>query len=148
MSYLSDVCAEVGVGVIETRPGEDHYAIDAYVRLSKGMVSVQVKCTTRDFTKNTPRHLSWPIEDEWWDKWLEDSAPVFILLVRVPRDEDPWIEYDAADVTTHNAAAYWVAIDKSQPGAPKSVVLEHAQRFTAESLAEWDQIHRVGLGLA
>lgn len=147
ISYLSDVCAEAGVGLTETRPGEDHYAIDAYVRLPKGVVSVQVKCTTEDFTKKNPRHITWPIEPSWWDKWLEDSAPVFVLLVRVPSEGRGWIEFGTDDITTHNAAAYWVEIDKSQATVPKSVVLQRTQRFTVESLKDWEKIHRAGLGL-
>lgn len=148
ISYLSDVCAEAGTGMMETRPGEDHYAIDAYVRLSRGIVSVQVKCTTKDFTVRAPQHISWPIEQAWWDKWLEDSAPVFLLLVRVPEADDPWVDFEQDDVTTHRTAAYWVEVDKTLAAAPTSVTFPRFQRFTRETFIEWDEIHKRGLGLA
>lgn len=47
VGYLSSVCAEAGIGLGESRPGEDHYGIDAPLHLSRGVVSVQVKCTTK-----------------------------------------------------------------------------------------------------
>jgi hypothetical protein len=148
ISYLSDACAEAGVGFVETRPGEDHYAIDGYVRLAKGLVSVQVKCTTKNFTARSPQHINWPIEKAWWDKWCEDSAPVFILIVRVPRDGNTWIDYDTDDLTTHNTAAYWVEVDKTLDTAPSSVDLSRSQRFTRDTFGEWEEIHKRGLGLA
>lgn len=147
LSYLSDVCAEAGVGVSETRPGEDHYAVDAYVRLSRGMVSVQVKCTTAPFTLTAPQHISWSITEDWWNKWCSDSAPTFILLVQVPSDASQWIDYTTNDTTVHHTAAYWVQVDKSLDPRPKSVVLPRSQRFTKKTLEDWDSIHRKGLGL-
>lgn len=147
ISYLSDVCAEAGVGMIETRAGEDHYAIDAYVRLSRGMASVQVKCTTAQFTLNPPHHITWGITEDWWTKWCQDSAPTFVLLVHVPDETSKWIDYSKDDTTLHHTAAYWVQVDKTMSPRPKSVVLPRAQRFTKSTLGDWDLIHRNGLGL-
>lgn len=147
ISYLSDVCAEAGVGMIESRPGEDHYAIDAYVHLEKGLVPVQVKCTTKKFTVRNPRHIKWPIEQSWWKKWIETSAPVFVLLVQVPPDDEKWIDYALDDVTKHNTSAYWVEVDKTLQARPHSISLARNQRFTLSTLNEWNNIHKRGLGL-
>lgn len=133
--------------MFETRPGEDHYAIDAYVHLDKGVVPVQVKCTTKQFTARAPRHINWAIEPEWWDKWCEDSAPVFILLVHVPDSTKKWIDYTSDDITKHHTAAYWVQVDKSLPSAPSSIDVARDQRFTLATLGEWNIIHQRGLGI-
>lgn len=148
ISYLSDVCAEAGIGMSETRPGEDHYATDATIRLSKGWVSVQVKCTTRSFTLNDPQHMTWPITEDWWRKWCEEHPPTFILLVRVPEADSMWVDYTPEDQTLHYTAAYWVQVDKSLSPTPNSVVIPRNQRFTKDTFQEWDAIHRSGLGLA
>jgi len=147
ISYLTDVCAEAGVGVLETRSGEDHYAIDAYVHLSRGMASVQVKCTTKQFTQTSPRHITWPVEPAWWGKWCQDSAPTFVLLVQVPRGHAAWIDYTGQDRTLHFTAAYWVEVDKSLSTTPSSLSLPRNQRFTKDTLTVWDRIHKKGLGL-
>jgi hypothetical protein len=132
--------------MLETRPGEDHYAIDAYVHLSKGLVPVQVKCTTKEFTVTDP-HITWGITQDWWDKWCQTSAPVFVLLVRVPKMGTQWIDYSTGDATLHKTAAYWVEIDKTMSEPPPSVKLFRGQRFTTSTFAEWDSIHKKGLGL-
>lgn len=147
ISYLSDVCAEAGVGMIETRPGEDHYAIDAYVHLDKGLVPVQVKCTTKAFTTRAPRHIIWGVEPAWWTKWCENSAPVFILLVHVPSENGQWIDYASDDITQHQTAAYWVEVDKSLATPPPSISVARQQRFTLATLSQWNDIHKRGLGL-
>lgn len=147
IAYLGGVCAEAGVGLGETRPGEDHYGIDAYLHMSRGMVSVQVKCTTKQFTSQPPEHITWGINEEWWDKWCLDSAPVFVLLVQIPNDGSNWIDHSQTDLTLHNTAGYWVQIDKTIAPRPKSVILPRSQRFTKDTLGEWDLIHRKGLGL-
>lgn len=146
LTYLSDVCAEAGVGLSETRAGEDHFAIDAYVVLRNGPVPVQVKCTTRQFTQTEPRHMTWQIEQAWWDKWAENMLPVFVLLVQVPNDDRGWIDYDQDDATLHRTSAYWVHVQAAPGPAPASITLPRAQRFTAASLTEWTRIYRGGFG--
>ncbi|GAB3547501.1 hypothetical protein GCM10027404_09700 [Arthrobacter tumbae] len=146
LAYLSDVCADAGVGVVETRPGEDHYAIDAYVVLPIGLVPVQVKCTTKKFTVRDPKHINWPIEKPWWDKWCENTAPVFILLVHVPEDETTWIDFGSDDLTTHHTAAYWVEVDKTSDSVPTSIDLARSQRFTKDTIQEWQVIYERGIG--
>lgn len=133
--------------MFETRPGEDHYAIDAYVHLEKGPVPVQVKCTTKNFTIRNPRHINWPIEQSWWKKWCENSAPVFVLLVHIPPLNEQWIDYAVDDVTKHNTSAYWVEVDKTLHKNPLTIDVSRTQRFTLSTLNEWNIIHKRGLGL-
>lgn len=71
--------------------GECQYAIEAYFRLSRWMVSVQVESTTEQFTLSSPRYISLGNADDSWTKWCRGSAPTFVLPVHVFVEPSQWV---------------------------------------------------------
>lgn len=46
VSYVRNICAQAGIGLIETSPDEDVLATDCEVEFKEASVRVQVKCTS------------------------------------------------------------------------------------------------------
>lgn len=136
-AYVSDVCAHFGVPVSENKPDEDWNAIDMSIAFECSDIRIQVKCTASSFTARDP-HLLIPVEDAWVEKWSRNKLPAYMIAVHVPDDPSTWVDYDSDDLTSHFTAAYWARIDQLVPGQCRSVQLPRANRFTPQTLREWN----------
>lgn len=143
MAYVLNVCAQFGVGTLDTKQDQDVNAIDTAIDFGAAAMRIQVKCTTADFTKRDP-HISWPIEPTWVTKWRENLLPTFLILVKVPHDPRDWLDYDTDDETLHRAAAYWVQINNLPDPAPASLIIPRTNRFTPETVRDWNALLQGG----
>lgn len=135
VSYLQNICAQAGVGLVETRPDEDVLAVDCYVLFECAAVPVQVKCTSRvEVGENPPR---WPVEERWLRTWSKHVHPVYFVLVVVDSDRPDWLQHHGKG-TAHRAAAYWRRLRQEDQGS-KSLTIPKRQRLRAETLATWHQ---------
>lgn len=134
MTYLRNICAQFGVGLDETSSDEDVHGFDCAVKYRIGSVPVQVKCTSKNFSRDT--HLTMPVEDGWKEAWTGyTSGPAYFLVVRVPETAEEWIDHAVDHQTTHRAAAYWERIDKREIGS--SIQVQRSNRFSASTLQGW-----------
>ncbi|WP_025780181.1 DUF4365 domain-containing protein [Brevibacterium sp. VCM10] len=137
VAYVRDVCAHFGVGMMENSPDEDFNAIDLSINFEINDVRVQVKCTSKTFSGGGS-YLNLPVKDDWVRKWSKNPLPAYLVAVSVPTDPKLWIDYDSADLTNHRTAAYWTRIDQLLPGQCTSIDLPKTNRFTPDTLREWN----------
>lgn len=137
VAYLRAVCAQFGVGVDEVSADEDFNAMDATIALGPVDTRVQVKCTTRRFTTHG-QHITLPIKERWAEKWRENIVPAYLLLVQVGHDPGEWIDYDVHYETNHYTSAYWVRVDQLPLPTPPSIQIPFANRFTPETIRDWN----------
>lgn len=110
VAYVRAVCAQAGLGFLETSPDEDVLAIDCLVWVATAPVMVQVKCTSQ-FKINGGRTATWPVELAWREKWQKCALPVYFVLVVVDEQQMRWMDHHA-DGTVHRAAAFWVRVNQ------------------------------------
>ncbi|MFG1885466.1 DUF4365 domain-containing protein [Micromonospora sp. NPDC049102] len=133
VTYVAAICSQAGVGFKEWPPDEDFLAIDADVRLRRGSVSVQVKCTSR--FKIRGYSASWPAEVSWRRAWSECYNPVYFVLVIVDLpDPAGWLIH-TDDGTHHRAAAFWARVDNMSDVG--DIKIPKDQRLTTETLSQW-----------
>lgn len=137
VAYVQNVCAQFGVDFRETSPDSDFLAVDGTISFGPGETRVQVKCTTELFTTRE-QHIRWPVKPGWVTKWSENRNAAYLIVVRVDADAALWADFDEDDVTLHRAAAYWTRIDNLGTPAPSSVVVPRANRFTPDTVREWN----------
>jgi hypothetical protein len=132
VSYLRSVCAQAGVGLTETAPDEDVYAVDCDLKYGPVSLPVQVKCTAKHVLPADKE--PWvDVEPAWAAKWEESVLPVHLVLVIVEADPEGWLDH-RDDGTWHPAAAYWVRVTGSEKGRVKFPL---EQRLDAAALAGW-----------
>lgn len=144
VAYLASVCAHFGVKCVENPPDSDAIGIDATIGFRAGETRVQVKCTTQEFSSRS-QTIRIPVKPEWVSAWRENKLPTYLLVVRVPKELASWIDYDLEDATGHAAAAYWARLDEVAEDA-RSVSVSRHNRFTPETLRDWNQELMGGYG--
>lgn len=133
VAYLRALCSQAGLPLSETSPDEDAQAIDCMILFRRGIVFVQVKCTSQ-FTLGG-KTASWPMDLHWQQSWEALQHPVYFVMVIV-EDGDPaaWLRHPA-DGTFHHAAAYWTRVDINTPTT--SVRIDKNQRLTTDTFHRW-----------
>jgi hypothetical protein len=132
LAYFRSICAQAGVTIAETEPDEDVAAVDVGIRFPRLTSHVQVKCTSG--FKLTGKSLTMSLEPAWVASWKEEFAPVYFLVVVVPKDISGWISHPATS-TSHKTGAYWARFD---PGLHvDKIKIPKSQRFTLDTLHEW-----------
>ena len=134
VSYLRNICAQAGFGMVETSPDEDVLAVDCEVQFEEAPVRVQVKCTSGLTIGG--RTKSSPLKEEWIGKWSRSCLPVYLVIVVVPEDVSTWLEHPD-EGTMHRTAAFWKRVD-GESELP-SVTIPASQRLTAATLTTWHQ---------
>lgn len=137
VAYVQNVAAQFGVGFKETSPDEDFLAVDGTLGFRPAEVRVQIKCTTQPFSVTTGE-LRWPVKAAWVEKWRDNIHPAYLIVVRVGQDPALWAEFDQDDVTLHRSAAYWTRIDNIPGQQVSSVAVPRANRFTPETVRDWN----------
>ena len=137
VAYLRNICAQAGVGLMETSIDEDVLAVDCVVNFPLGMVRVQVKCTSDD--QGGAPHLVWKIEQGWKDKWAVSQVPVFFVGIVVDSDNEAWVQH-LDDGTRLNAIGVWAPINVADLGS--SIKIPRKSRLTAATMQEWHDILR------
>lgn len=132
VSYLRNICAQAGVGCVETSPDEDVLAVDCEVVFAEGIVRVQVKCTSSFTLASKTKY--WKLKAEWLGKWGQSLLPVYFVIVVVPKSEASWLAHPL-DGTMHMTAAFWRRVPLSF--AAKSLSIPKTQRLTATTIATW-----------
>ncbi|VXB72011.1 conserved hypothetical protein [Frigoribacterium sp. 9N] len=74
------------------------------------------------------------VEPEWFRKWSESFAPVYFVIVVVPKDVPDWVAHPATS-TVHRAAAYWVRFDATKHS--KKIQVPKSQRLSLETVHAW-----------
>lgn len=134
ISYLQNICAQAGIGMVETPSDEDVLAVDCMLSFSEGEVRVQVKCTSSS-TLNDSADISQAVRSSWQQKWNRSRLPIYLIVVIVPDGiSDTWIEHPS-DGTAHATGAFWLRVD----GHPEvnTISIPKANRFTADTIAGW-----------
>jgi hypothetical protein len=141
VSYLRSVCAQAGVGLTETAPDEDVYAIDCDLKYGPLTLPVQVKCTAQHIlpAEKDP----WvDVDPTWATKWEESVLPVHLVLVIVEADPEVWLGHHD-NGTWHPAAAYWVHVTGAEKGRLKFPL---EQRLDAAAVTAWYTNAMAGFG--
>lgn len=141
VSYLRSVCAQAGVGVTETAPDEDVYAIDCDLKYGPLTLPVQVKCTAQHIlpAEKDP----WvDVDPTWATKWEESVLPVHLVLVIVEADPEVWLDHHD-NGTWLPAAAYWVHVTGAEKGRLKFPL---EQRLDAAAVTAWYTNAMAGFG--
>lgn len=134
--YLGAVSAQAGYSLDETSPDSDELAVDCTLAFEALPTRVQVKCTTREFTKKR-RYISWAVEDHWREKWSRNLAPIYFVIVRLKsKSIDMWFDYHD-EATLSHAAAYWTKIEPK--AIPANIIVPETNRLTAETIVQWDK---------
>lgn len=133
VSYLRNICNQAGAGIVEVSPDEDVLAVDCLVMFREADVRVQVKCTS-SFKLVGGTTASWPVEENWLEKWKAASLPVYFVLVVVPDTSESWITHEP-HLTLHNTGAFWCRIESATLGT--RISLPKSQRLKADTLALW-----------
>lgn len=132
VAYLRAVCAQAGVGLNETAPDEDVYAIDCDLKYGPLTLPVQVKCTAQHTLP--PEKAPWlDVHSDWAEKWDASVLPVHLVLVVVQVDPKSWLEHQD-DGTWHPSAAYWIKWVKGHRGRTWFPV---EQRVDAATVTGW-----------
>jgi hypothetical protein len=132
VSYLRNVCAQAGVGLTETEPGEDYLAVDCAVQYAELAVPVQVKCTSRLTIRGRTKSI--PVDESWIAKWSGSLVPVYLLVVIVPNEVSKWLEH-VDEGTMHRTAAFWKRVDHGV--TLPSVQIPREQRLTVGTISLW-----------
>ncbi|OZF09856.1 hypothetical protein CH300_00295 [Rhodococcus sp. 15-1154-1] len=139
---MNALCAQAGLGIVETRQDEDYQAVDLGLNYPEGVVRVQLKCSSAKTMAGNFETID--LEQSWIDNWKENVGPVFIVLVVVPDQLADWLTNH--DLTTvHETHAYWTRYDKTS--SRKSVRLNKVDRVDLGTLFEWRNLQRVAYGL-
>lgn len=134
--HLGALSAHAGYGLSETPPDSDILAVDCSLEAEALPIRIQVKCTTRSFSKKL-RYLSWKVEDSWRERWQKNVTPVYFVVVRVSQSNvDSWMAHQQ-DSTLHRAAAFWAEIDPAN--IPDRIRVFESDRLTAATLVDWDR---------
>ena len=138
VAYVRSICAHAGVSFSETEIDEDVQAIDAEIRFPILSSRIQIKCTSKFSIGGHSATME--LDPKWVKKWSSSIAPIYFIVVIVPKRIPNWVEH-LDESTSHKTAAFWarfdaaVHIDRIQ--IPKS------QRLTVETIHEWNaQISR------
>ena len=131
-AYFSSLCAHAGATFTETRVDEDIEAIDATLGFQRTIVRVQIKCTSKFVVGNGQMTLQ--LEDHWVESWEASDTPVFVVVVKVPKNVDQWVEHDAV-FTRHHTVAFGKRFPRGV--AAKSLTFSVADKLTSETLYEW-----------
>lgn len=130
--YVRSLLAQAGVANAESSPGEDHLATDGTVTFPTGMVLVQIKTGQKEPNKNGS--ITVPVTDAWKVKWSMQTLPVYLIYVRLQKeDASEWIEHEPKR-TVVNATALWTRVNAVKG---RSVRLPAKNRLTAETFDGW-----------
>lgn len=134
VSYLQNICAQAGFPFDETGADQDVQAIDGVVKLRRGAVNVQVKCSSR-YPVNSTAPIAFSLERTWLDLWREFLGPVYLVMVLVPNGRiDDWIDHVAAE-TIHKTAAFWLKFDPQMTGL--TVHIPRSNRLNMDTFQIW-----------
>lgn len=131
-AYVRALCAHAGAAFSESSIDEDIMAIDGTVDFARMPVRIQIKCTSMFSIPGGKFTL--PLEPSWVKKWTTSDTPVFVVVVKVPRDIPGWLNYDVA-YTRHNTVAFGRRFDRAANST--SMVFTSIDRLTGESIYEW-----------
>lgn len=131
-AYVRALCAHAGAAFTESSIDEDIMAIDGTVDFARMPVRVQIKCTSKFSIPGGKFTL--PLESSWVRKWTTSDTPMFVVVVKVPRDIPGWLDYDVAS-TRHNTVAFARRFDRAVDLT--SMVFTGVDRLTGESIYDW-----------
>ena len=131
-AFVRALCAHAGAAFTESSIDEDIMAIDGTVDFARMPVRVQIKCTSKFSIPGGKFTL--PLESSWVRKWTTSDTPVFVVVVKVPRDIPGWLDYDVAS-TRHNTVAFGRRFDRATDSM--SMVFTGVDRLTGESIYDW-----------
>lgn len=131
-AYVRVLCAHAGATFTETAVDEDIMAIDGTIDFARMPVRVQIKCTSKFSVPGGK--LTLPLEAGWLRKWTTSDTPVFVVVVKVPRDIAGWLDYDVA-FTRHNTVAFGRRFDASKDLT--SMLFTSTDRLAGESIYDW-----------
>lgn len=132
-AFLRALCAQAGVGFVETSGEEDYVAVDGIITLRNADIRVQVKCSSQLTIQG--RSASWPLEARWIDAWKDHLGAVILVLVIVDQLEGEWLIHET-DHTKVKAAAFWARVDALDSTATR-VDIPKAQRISVDTFEEW-----------
>lgn len=134
VNYVCSVVAQAALPNPEFKSGEDHLAVDLNVEFPASPVRVQVKCGTR--SPNKSGSISVPLDAKWRVKWSQSKIPVYLVYVRLEREQPKdWIRHDSDAHTLVHAHAHWVRVN-GVSGASVSVPLSN--RLSIDTFAAWN----------
>ncbi len=141
--YFRSVLAQAAVVHGEMSGGEDHLAVDTTVTFPVGTVTVQVKTGTKKVAKDGTIPVS--TTQKWRDKWATSMTPVYLVYVRLEKDEiADWIEHEPEHTIVH-ARAHWIRVNQlSDPIARVPV----SNRLTADTFDIWVEHFEAAFGKA
>jgi hypothetical protein len=131
-AYFSSLCAHAGATFNETRVDEDIEAVDGTLGFQRTIVRVQIKCTSKFVVGNGQMTL--PLDSHWVDSWEASDTPVFVVVVKVPKDVDGWVEHDAV-FTRHHTVAFGKRFPRGVD--TMSLTFTAADKLTSESIYDW-----------
>lgn len=80
------------------------------------------------------------LDPEWVKKWSPSIAPVYFIVVIVPKHIPDWVE-QLDESTSHRTAAFWTQFDPSTDTS--RIQIPKSQRLTVETIHRWNsQINR------
>ncbi|MFZ2243060.1 MAG: DUF4365 domain-containing protein [Gordonia amarae] len=130
--YVRSLLAQAGVANAEFSPGEDHLAADANVDFPMGPVRVQIKAGRKRLNKDGS--ITVPVTESWKAKWAVPVIPVYLIYVRLGKEEPAaWIEHES-DRTVVHATALWTRVNAVKG---RSVRLPAQNRLTAATFEGW-----------
>lgn len=134
-AYMRALCAHAGAAFTETSIDEDIMAIDGTIDFARMPVRIQIKCTSK-FSVSS-RKITFPLESGWTQKWSISDTPVFVVVVKVPRDIAGWLDYTST-YTRHNTVAFGRRFNRSKDLT--SMVFDSSDLLTGDSIYEWRDI--------
>lgn len=130
--YLRSLLAQAAVINSEITGGEDHLAVDLTVTFPVGSVTVQVKTGTKKVNKHGM--ISVPTTKKWRDKWAAAKTPVYLVYVRLEKNEAAdWIEHGDIHTLVH-ARAHWLRVNGLSDATARVPV---TNRLTSETFDDW-----------
>jgi hypothetical protein len=135
VAFVRSLSAQAGYGLTETSLDEDVLAIDCKLEAPPGDIRVQVKCTTRAFSKKQ-HYISYTVQEHWREVWKKNLFDFYFVVVRLGlKPVDKWIAHPDA-CTQLNAIAYWAKVDPEQ--IPKAIRVYKANRLNAATFSAWE----------
>lgn len=133
VAYVQAICAQAGVSWTPTSADEDRRAIDGMIDLGPGSAMIQVKCSSKTLLTSASHSVA--LKPKWVAQWSEITlAPVYVVLVKVPKVVPDWVEH--LDIgTTHHTAAFWAQFDATSHA--NSIAVPKSQRLTINTIHEW-----------
>lgn len=136
VAFVRSLSAQAGYGLTETSLDEDVLAIDCKLEAPPGDIRVQVKCTTRAFSKKQ-RYISYTVEDHWREVWEKNLFDLYFVVVRLGlKPAEQWIAHTDA-YTQLNAIGYWAKVDPKQ--IPNAVRVHETNRLKATTFSIWEE---------